>query len=237
LPRVAELAVSPNAGRGGRGGGRGGAATTDTANLTPYDRALQQVIRGGVAGTEMPSHRLQPEELRVLALFVKSLGQLAPETVPGDPVKGAELYKTKGQCATCHTLRGQGAAIGPDLTEIGRKRSAIYLRKALAEPSADVPQSYNAYRGDISLPLNFLFIRAKTKDGKDIAGIRINEDTFSVQIRDLTGRIHSYFKSELVEYHKDYGQSPMPVYTGVFTPEEMTDVIAFLASLRGTTPR
>jgi putative heme-binding domain-containing protein len=241
LPRVAELATNPapagRGGRGGGGGGRGAAANTDSPTQTPYDRALQQVIRGGVAGTEMPSHRLQPEELRVLALFVKNLGQLAPETVPGDPVKGAELYKTKGQCATCHTLRGQGAAIGPDLTEIGRKRSALYLRKALAEPSADVPQSYNAYRGDISLPLNFLFIRAKTKDGKDVAGVRINEDTFSVQIRDLTGRIHSYFKSELTEFHKDYGQSPMPVYSGVFTPDEMTDVVAFLASLRGGTTK
>jgi putative heme-binding domain-containing protein len=237
LPRVAELATNPDAGRGrggrGRGGGGGAAAKTDAPVQTAYDRALQQVIRSGVAGTEMPSHRFQPEELRVLALFVKSLGQLAPEKVPGDPAKGEELFKTKGACMTCHIVRGQGAAIGPDLTEIGRRRSAIYLRRALTEPSADVPQSYNAYRGDISLPLNFLMVRAKTKDGKEVAGVRVNEDTFSIQVRDLTGKIHSFFKSELAEFHKDWGQSPMPVYSSVFTPDEMTDVIAYLSTLRG----
>lgn len=241
LPRVAEAAVAVDTGRGGRrggGGGAGGAAGrgTDGPVLTAYDRALQQIIRGGVNGTEMPSHRFQPEELRLVAQFVKSLGQMAPETVPGDPVKGAQLYQ-KGACATCHTLRGAGTSIGPDLTEIGRRRSAAYLRRALAEPSADVPQSFNAYRADVNMPLNFLFVRVKTRDGKDLAGVRINEDTFSIQFRDLTGKLHSFFKSELAEFHKDWGQSPMPVFAGVFTPDEMTDLVAYLSSLRGTTAR
>ena len=240
LPRVAELVQTGGGGRGGRGaGGRGAVAvvTTDGPAATPYDRALQQVIRSGVAGTEMPSHRLQPEELRLVAQFVKSLGQMAPETIPGDPAKGAVLYQSKGACATCHIVRGSGSIIGPDLTDIGRRRSAAYLRRALTEPSAEVPQSFNAYRNDVNMPMNFLFIRAKARDGQELAGVRVNEDTFSIQFRDLTGKMHSYFKSELAELHKDWGKSPMPVYSAVFTPEEMTDVVAYLSSRRGGAAR
>ncbi len=222
----------PN-GEGARG------PTLAQANLprASTDAALTRIIRSGIQGTEMPAHRLQPHEMTALTGFVRSLGQLAPEKVPGDPVKGAELYRTKGACAQCHTLRGQGNMIGPDLTEIGRKRSAAFLRRALSEPNAEVPQSFNAYRAEVNMPLNFLFVRAKSKDGREVAGVRINEDTFSIQLRDLTGKLHSFFKNELTELHKDWGQSPMPVYAAVFSAEEMTDVVAFLASLRGVESR
>jgi cytochrome c oxidase cbb3-type subunit III len=222
----------PN-GEGARG------PTLAQANLprASTDAALVRIIRSGLPGTEMPAHRMQPHELNNLTAFVRSLGKLAPETVPGNPVRGAELYKTKGACAQCHTLRGEGNLIGPDLTEIGRKRSAAFLRRAIAEPSAEVPQSFNAYRADVNMPLNFLFVRAKARDGREIAGVRVNEDTFSIQLRDLTGKIHSFFKDDLTELHKDWGQSPMPVYAAVFSADEMTDLVAFLSSLRGVESR
>ena len=102
----------------------------------------------------------------------------------------------------------------------------------LVEPSAEVPQSTNAYRNDISLPQNFRTVRVKTKDGKEFAGIRINEDTFSVQLRDMTGRIHSFHKHELAEFKKERA-SPMPVYAQVFSAPEMDDLIAFLVAQRG----
>jgi len=197
------------------------------------DEALLQIVQRGIPGTEMPSQRLKMGEAPYLAAFVKSLGMIPVEPVPGDPAKGAELFATKGACMTCHTRNGQGMAIGPDLTEIGLRRSPAALRRSLVEPGAEVPQSFNSTRADISLPANFLFVRAKTKDGRDVAGVRVNESTFSIQLRDLTGAIHSLHKSELVELHKDKGFSPMPVYAGVFTPAEMDDMIAYLVSLRG----
>ena len=197
------------------------------------DPGLVRIIQSGIAGTEMPRPMLQQGEAPYIAAYVRTLGQVPVEPVPGDPAKGAELFKTKGACMTCHTLNGQGMAIGPDLTEIGLKRSVAFLRRSLTEPGADIPQSFDPYRSDISLPRNFMFIRAKTKAGKDVAGIRVNEDTYSIQLRDLTGELHSYYKKELAELHKDTGVSPMPVYSGVFTPAELDDMVAYLVSLRG----
>lgn len=197
------------------------------------DASLLRILRSGIAGTEMPGARLKPGEAPYLAAYVRSLGMIPVEQVNGDPAKGAELFRTKGACLTCHAVNGEGMTIGPELTDIGRRRGAAFLRRALVEPGAEVPQNFIAYRTDISLPVNFLFIRAKTKEGKEVAGVRVNEDAFTIQVRDLTGFVHSFEKSELAELKKDKGVSPMPVYAGVFTPTEMDDVIAYLASLKG----
>lgn len=215
-------------------GGKGPTLAQPTLPRAPDVDALMRVIKSGLSGTEMPSFRINPEELPLLAAYVKGLGSRPAEAVAGNALHGAQLFATKGACATCHTVRGFGGAIGPDLTEIGLKRSAAYLRRALVDPAADVPQSFSAFRSDVSLPLNFLFVRLATRDGRAMAGVRVNEDTFSIQIRDLTGKLYSFERSELAELHKDWGFSPMPSYAAVFTPPELDDLVAYLASLRNT---
>lgn len=214
-------------------GDRGPTLAQPDLPRAPDNQTLMQIVARGLPGTEMVGGRLKPGEAPYLAAYVRSLGRIPREKVPGDPAKGSELFHTKGACLTCHTLQGEGvAAIGPDLSNIGARRSPAFLRRALTDPGADVPLSYNPTRADISMPLNFAFVKVKTKEGKEYAGVRVNENTFSVQLRDMTGAIWSFYKSELADFTSGKG-SPMPVYTGVFTPDEMNDVIAYLVSLRG----
>jgi putative heme-binding domain-containing protein len=199
----------------------------------PTEDLLVKVIAEGIPGTEMPRSRLNKEQIRQLAVFVRQLGQLQPESVPGDPGRGKQLYLTKGGCAQCHTINGRGGAFGPELTEIGLRRGARYLRTALTDPEADVPKSFVVFRADASIPENFLQVRVVTKDGRRLSGARVNEDTFSIQFRDDANRIHSFFKSELADLHKDWGKSSMPSYSEIFSKEELDDMVAFLVSLRG----
>jgi mono/diheme cytochrome c family protein len=63
--------------------------------------------------------------------------------------------------------------------------------------------------------------------------VRLHEDTFTIQLRDLAGRTYSFLKEDLRELHKDFGKSPMPSFRGVLTAAEMDDLVAYLASLRG----
>ncbi len=180
----------------------------------------------------MPSAHMTHGEIELVAKFVHSLGSLPHEPLPGDPARGAGLYAKKGGCAQCHMIHDQGGVFGPDLSDVGRRRSATYLRRSLVDPNADVPQSYSAWRSDVSLPENFLYVRVVTQDGQEYAGVRVNEDTFSIQIRQANGAIHSFFKDELAEFHKDIGKSPMPSYANAMTKEEIDDLVAYLASLR-----
>lgn len=217
-------------------GGEGGKGPTLAQPALPRastDEALARIIAGGISGTEMPRSRLESAEIKLVAIHVRALGRLPFEKVPGDPIRGARLYADKGGCRQCHSLNGHGGAIGPDLSDIGRQRSAAHLRRALTEPGAEVPQSFTAFRGDTGIPDNFLFLRVVTRAGVTVAGVRVNEDAFSLQLRDLAGGLHSFFKSELAEIHKDWGFSPMPSYATAFTKDELDDLVAFLVSLQG----
>jgi putative heme-binding domain-containing protein len=197
------------------------------------DAALAKLIAGGVEGTEMPAARLPAPEIAQLVAWLHELGRRPAEVPVGDARRGEALYRGKGACQTCHALRGRGGAFGPDLTDVGLRRGSSYLRAALMTPEASVPRAFSPYRADISLSQNFLQLRVVTRAGAAITGVRLNEDTFSIQLRDATGRVHSFWKSELRELHKDWGRSPMPSYDTVFTPAELDDLVTFLAAQRG----
>lgn len=68
-----------------------------------------------------------------------------PALEGGDPVKGeAVFYSETAKCGTCHVVRGKGAAIGPDLTELpSRDRAWIY--RQIAEPSAAIHPNFASY--------------------------------------------------------------------------------------------
>jgi putative heme-binding domain-containing protein len=214
-------------------GGSGPTLAAPVLGRAPTEEMLIKVIAEGIPGTEMPRSRLDKEQIKQVAEYVRRLGQLPPERVPGDPERGKQLYQSKGFCAQCHAISGRGGALGPDLTGIGLRRGARHLRTSLTDPEADVPKSFTLFRADASIPENFLQVRVVTKDGRRLGGVRVNEDTFSIQFRDSSQRVHSFFKSELAELHKDWGKSQMPSYRDLLSKEEIDDVVAYLITLRG----
>jgi len=215
-------------------GGRGANLAVPKLSYASDDQALANIIRNGISGTEMPGTRINDAEVGEVVAFVRKLGRSAPskEAARASAARGERLYRTKGKCADCHTLGGEGGALGPDLAGIGARRSPGYLRTALLNPEADVPDNFAQYRWVIFIPDNFLQVRVVTKDGRRITGARLNEDPFSIQLRDRSGRVYSFWKDELAELHKDWGKSPMPSYRDVFTPGELEDLVAYLCSLR-----
>jgi putative heme-binding domain-containing protein len=202
-------------------GGLGAPLAQPELRRAADDQSLFNVIREGVQGTEMPSTwTMTSREIWQIAAYVRSLGRVPPEILPGDAQRGQTVYRTKGNCAQCHILSGQGQGVGPELTDIGARRNAAHLRAALLQPETAVPEG-------------FMQVRVVTKDGRRITGIRLSEDTFTIQLSDLNGRPYSFLKQDLKDFQKDAGKSPMPSYQGVFTSAELDDVIAYLASLRG----
>jgi cytochrome c oxidase cbb3-type subunit 3 len=215
-------------------GGRGPSLAVSRLARAPDDVALANVISLGIPGTQMPGTRMTADENRQLVAYVRSLGRLQPSHAWGDPANGQRLFWSKGNCGQCHTVGPRGGRLGPDLTEIGTRRGPQHLRETLLNPEADVPDTFAAYRRVIFMPDNFLQVRVVAQDGRRITGVRVNEDTFTIQIRDASDRVYSFRKDELRELHKDWGKSPMPSYRGVLSDSEMQDVVAYLISLRGT---
>jgi len=173
------------------------------------------------------------EPLRALAGYVLGLRTGTSDAASGKLARGAELFRNQGKCFTCHRVNGEGRASGPDLSDIGRVRESQWLRQAVTDPEAAIYDSFGGYRWTIFIPDNYLLVEVRTKGGERITGSRLNEDAFSIQLRDGEGRIRSLLKSELTELRKEWGKSPMPSYRDTFTSGELDDLVAYLASLRG----
>jgi putative heme-binding domain-containing protein len=201
------------------GGGRGPNLHTPHLKHAADERSLRALIENGIS-PEMPAAWfLTDDEIANVASYVLSLGRIPQEKVPGDPAQGAAVY-AQSQCAMCHTLAGQGTSIGPDLTEVGARRGAAQLRQTLQHPESTIPE-------------NFLLVEAVTASGDSIQGVRMNEDSFSIQIRDFSGRFFGLRKADLKELKKLRGATPMPSYENALSPTELVDLVAYLAAQRG----
>jgi cytochrome c oxidase cbb3-type subunit III len=201
-------------------GGRGPMLTQAKLARAPDDAALLKVIEDGIRGTEMPgAGAMSDREMRLTAAYVRSLGKVPLKPVPGNPAHGAEIYRGKGGCAACHSIQGEGGISAPDLAGIGVRRSAQYLRESVVDPQAAVPDGY-------------LLVTVVAKDGRRVTGVRVNEDSFSIQVRDDSGRSYSFWKNEIAQTDKQPGKSPMPSYKGRLAEDELTDLVAYLASLK-----
>lgn len=214
-------------------GGRGPTLAVAKLSRANSDEAVIKIIENGIPGTEMPWSFLENDQLQVLARWVRQLGQSPVAVVRGNVEHGRQLYFERGNCASCHALRGAGGVAGPDLAEIGLRRGADYLRRALVDPEADVPENFGRYRWHTVIPDNYLQVRVVTPARQEMTGVRLNEDAFNIQIRETTGKIRSFAKADLAELHKDWGKSAMPSYRDVFSTAELDDVVAFLLSQRG----
>jgi len=214
-------------------GGRGPQLNVPRLLKAPDDAALSTVITNGVPGGAMPGTRMTTEENRWLVAYVRGLGRAEAVEFPGNWQRGQSVFWGKGNCGACHTVGPRGQRLGPDLTEIGARRGPAHLRTSLLDPEGEIPDNFSVYRRVILMPDNFLQVRVVTADGKQLTGVRLNEDMLSIQLRDYSGGLHSFLKSELRELHKDWGKSPMPSYFNTLTEAELEDLVAYLVSLRG----
>jgi putative heme-binding domain-containing protein len=183
------------------------------------DDDLRKVILNGVPGTGMQKFDLSAAEQNQIVAFIRAgLDASGRAAKVGDAARGKQVYDSKGGCASCHRAGGTGARKGPDLSDIGSLRSASMLQQSLIEPTGSL------------LPINRP-VRAVTKAGKTINGRRLNEDTYTVQIMDDTGRLQSLSKADLKEYQV-LTASPMPSFRDKLTTDEISDVVAYLLTLK-----
>jgi putative heme-binding domain-containing protein len=201
-------------------GGAGPTLQRATLRSAPDDRALLQVLRNGIPGTEMPGTILALSEASSwqVAAYVRSLGRAQPSQIPGDSKRGSALYVSTG-CGACHVIAGTGIGVGPELTTIGLLRGAAHLRESLTRPEAGHPPGY-------------LVVRATSSGGATTRGIRVNEDVFHVHIRDAAGKLHFFEKSKLAKLERELEGTLMPSYAQL-PPAQLDDLVAYLASLRG----
>jgi putative heme-binding domain-containing protein len=137
-----------------------------------------------------------------------------PELAGGNWARGRALfYGTEARCGSCHTVRGVGGQIGPDLSNLAHRDLASVLRD-IQEPSAAIHPDHITY----TLAL---------RDGRVLTGtVRSEGDT--LHVGDGEGQDTPVPRDEVEE------MQPAPISTmpeglaQALGPKRMADLLAFL---------
>ncbi len=183
------------------------------------DEQLVGIIQNGIPNPPMPPNpTMSTEQAQLVVNFLRSRAVDSSSTLTGDAANGRELFVDRGSCIYCHMVNGEGEPTGPNLSRIGDLRTAAELTQSLRAPDA------------VILPENRQYT-VTPKDGASVTGRLMNQDVYTVQLMDGSGKLRSFNKADLTEH----GFAPSPM--GALSPEEWTDqevadLVAYLASLR-----
>lgn len=188
------------------------------------DDDLTRLLATGRPASGMPAFAsFQPQEVTGVIAFIRAGFDAGGTAVRiGDPARGQTLFAGKGGCTACHRINGSGPRVAADLSDIGTIRTPASLQRALLEPQRSLAPANRA-------------VRAITRDGRIVRGRRLNEDTYTLQIIDEEERLVSLSKTDLRSF-SFVAETAMPPADRVMTPTEVSDVIAYLLSLKGVKP-
>ena len=189
------------------------------------DDELVGLIRNGIPNTTMAAmNNITEPNAQTIVGYLRSMASTAAAVAAlpaGNAARGKTVFEGKGACTQCHRVGDSGSRAGPDLTQIGSLRRSVELHRSILEPDAEI------------IPAN-RFFKIVTKDGASITGRLLNQDSFSVQVLDAKDeKLKSFSKSSLRE-STFVSNSPMPSYKDKLSTQELSDVISYLSSLKGS---
>ena len=181
------------------------------------DDTLYTAIQKGVGGG-MPAANLGEDQAWQVVAFVRALTAPAIETplASGDPKAGETIFWGKAGCSNCHSIRGRGGKLGPDLGNAGSTQAMPQIRESIVDPDADGNPNYR--------PVDLLL-----KNGKRVRGVARNYTNYSLQVQDKDGKLHLILMRDVSEISLSKS-SPMPKdYAKRLSGEEIDHVIAYLS--------
>lgn len=135
-------------------------------------------------------------------------------TGTGDAITGRELFTQR--CAVCHTLFGQGAKVGPDLTGYER-RNVDFLVLSVIDPSAYIREEYTAFR-------------VRTRSGQTLIGLITERGANQITVEDAAQQKTVIPKDQIAE-ERALSTSLMPegLLDGL-SDQQVRDLFKYLSS-------
>ncbi len=155
-------------------------------------------------------------------------GKIDPKKLPsieqllsrkGNVLHGKQLLaasiKNDMLCLKCHSIRGIGGQIGPDLSVIGKKASKQDLFESILNPSKAIADQY----------LNW---QIETTKGLSLVGLIVEETPTAITLRDGNGKDTKINKKD-IESRVKSPTSLMPDNLLVYmTEDDLVDIVAYL---------
>jgi putative heme-binding domain-containing protein len=193
-------------------------------------KQLPEAIRPGVARL-LRNSPYQDLQNKALTLFPPP-GKIDPKKLPpipalaarrGDAERGKQLLaasaKNDMQCLKCHTVRGVGGQVGPDLSVIGKKASRENLFESILYPSKAIADQYVAWK-------------VETTQGLSLTGLLVEETPASITLRDANGKDTKIDKKDIDTRAKSPVSLMPENVVSYMTEDDLVDVVEYLFSLK-----
>ncbi|MGI9550009.1 MAG: c-type cytochrome, partial [Aurantibacter sp.] len=141
------------------------------------------------------------------------------DSYKGTLAEGQRAYKA-AMCITCHRMKGDGGATGPDLSQIHSKFGSYDLTFSLVSPNDEISDQY----------ANTVF---SIKDGRKIVGRLLSEEGDSLSIMPNTFNPAYTVKLARADVEKQELSSVSPMPPGLLNrlnEKEISDLFAYLLS-------
>lgn len=167
-----------------------------------------------------PQFTLEPRN------FVKNYTMKDLSSWLGAGLEGSRNFKNgrqmagAGSCYVCHRFKGEGGAVGPDLTSVGGKFSPHDLLEAIIDPAKEISDQYGA--------TDF-----KLKDGTTVSGriMNLKQDTYWVNTDMMTPSKITHVNVKDIKSIDPSAFSMMPPgLVNTMTEDDILDLLAYLIS-------
>ena len=138
---------------------------------------------------------------------------------PRQPEKGAALFRETG-CIACHAFKGEGGAVGPDLTLLGGRFSVREIIESMTEPSKVISDQYGT-------------VNVQLKDGTSHLGRLVNEGPDLVQIQEnlfIPSDVRDFSRKDMAKLEVSPISLMPPGLLNTCHPEEVADFVSWLVS-------
>ena len=223
-------------GLGARGGGRGPDLTRAHKRHGDSDAELFQNISQGIPGTVMPANGtngqgvgMTDDEIWQIIAYLRSIQLQAASKPIGNAAHGKDLFYGDANCSSCHMVEGKGGRLGPDLSGVGTARTVDSLIESVRSPSQRL--AWGLTESTKEFAQEYETVTVVTLEGKEIKGVTLNEDQFSLQMIDTAERIHLFEKDKVRSVQKSR-KSMMPLYDqSILSDQDLNDIVAYLLSV------
>ena len=147
------------------------------------------------------------------------LGEYRFSAFGGDVKRGQDVYQNHiaAQCVRCHNAGGAGKQVGPELAGIGKRVDRSYLLESILNPSAAIAPGFQT-------------ISVETNEGESYDGVIVSENSSTLVLGLAVGGTQTIEKSA-IHSRRASQVSAMPSMRDVLTPDEVRDLLAYLAAL------
>jgi len=223
----------------GKDGSAGEMAPAVAAPSRRYNRVTDNqvfdAVKNGIPQTQMPPFggKFSDDQIWKVVAYIHGLrGTAIDAPTQGNAANGEQIFWGKGQCGTCHMVKGKGSLVGPDLSDLAGMRKVQSIVNALTKTIHRIPGDGGTH-DSVLMPLQtYQPVRITTADGKVINGVLRNEDSFSLQVFGTSdNQLHFFDRAKLKEVYYE-PKSLMPTdYDKRLTSQEFQDLMAFLTRL------